>query len=189
MRPVRRDEIVDYQTYNARRAEELARILPIKAVRRIHVAPHLTLLCENRDTVRYQIQEMMRVEQLVKESAIVHEIATYNELLGGPGELGCTLLIEIADPPVRDAFLRRWVGLPEHLYVKTEGGDKRRATFDDRQVGDDRLSSVQYLKFFLAEDHPIAVGVDAIDLTAETALTPEQQQALLDDLRDGNGDR
>ena len=101
MQPVRREEILDYVTYGEQREQIRAAVLKIKEPRRIHLGPHMTFLFENRDTVRYQIQEMVRVERLVKESEIQHEIETYNELLGGPGELGASLLVVIDDPAQR----------------------------------------------------------------------------------------
>src|SRR5262245_5510804 len=113
-----------------------------KAVRRIHIGEYLTLLFENHMTVRYQIQEMMRAERIVREADIVHEIDTYNELLGKDGELGCTLLIEIPDPSVRDEKLREWLDLPEKIYLCLENGARIPSTFDERQRDDVRLSSV-----------------------------------------------
>ena len=94
-RPVERSEIVDYQTYEELRPDIRAAVMKEKEHRRIHVGPHLTFLFETHATMRYQVQEMMRAEQIVKEAEILHEIETYNEVLGGPGELGCTLLVEL----------------------------------------------------------------------------------------------
>ena len=182
MRPVRREEIVDYQTYEERRDELRQAVMKEKAERRIHVGEHLTFLFETRETVRYQIQEMMRAEQIVKESDILHEIETYNELLGGPGQLGCTLLIEIDDPQQRDEMLTRWLELPRHLYAKLESGERVLASFDPRQVGETRLSSVQYLKFDSRGQTPVALGADLPALTVESRLTDAQRQALARDL-------
>src|SRR5262245_56371981 len=98
MKPVERNEIVDYATYEDMRDKFRREVIDVKAPRRIHVGEYITLLFENHTTVRYQIQEMMRAERIVRESDIRHEIDTYNELLGKDGELGCTLLIEITDP-------------------------------------------------------------------------------------------
>ncbi len=182
MRPVRRDEILDYVTYEERRAELQAQVLPAKRARRVHVADVLTFLFENTETVRYQIQEMMRVERIVREQDVQHEIDTYNELLGGPGELGCTLLIELPDAAEREVKLTRWLDLPEHVYLLLEDGERVRASYDPRQVGDTRLSSVQYLKFATGGRAPVAVGCDLADLTAETALSDEQRAALRADL-------
>lgn len=89
MRPVKREEILDYITYTEKRSELQSSVLKQKEPRRIHLGEYLTFLFENTDTVRYQIQEMMKAEQIVKEEAIQHEIDTYNELLGSKGELGC----------------------------------------------------------------------------------------------------
>ena len=95
MQKVLRGEILDFVTYEERRAELRTAAMAEKAVRRVHVGQNLTFLFENTTTVRYQILEMVRAERMVRESDIAHEIETYNELLGGPGELGCTLLVEI----------------------------------------------------------------------------------------------
>jgi hypothetical protein len=142
----------------------------------------LTFLFENTATVRYQIQEMVRAEGIRREPDIQHEIETYNELIGAKGELGCSLLIEIPDPADRDVKLREWLALPAHLYVRTEDGEKVRARYDPRQIGDDRLSSVQYLRFDVKGRQPVAVGSDLPALTAETALDGEQREALRQDL-------
>jgi len=183
-RPVERSDIVDHATYRELRPAFRERILAIKALRRIHLGEHLTFLFENRDTIRYQIQEMMLAEKIVKEAAIRHEIDTYNGLLGGPGEIGCSLLIEIDDPADRRRKLGEWLDLPRHVYVSLEGGERAYARFDPDQVGEDRLSAVQYLKFDTTGRVPVAVGSDFPPLTEETALTPEQRDALRRDLED-----
>src|SRR5436190_5112407 len=147
MRAIQRREILDYLTYEDQRLKFRARVLKAKASRRVHIGEYLTLLFENRLTVRYQIQEMIRAERLVRESDILHEIQTYNELLGRDGELSCTLLIEIEDAALREQKLKEWLALPEHMYVTLEDGARIRGAFDERQLGETRLSSVQYLKF------------------------------------------
>jgi len=184
MKTVQRDEVVDYLTYEERRAEIRASAMRAKDARRVHVGPHLTFLFENHETMLYQVQEMMRAERMVKEADIRHEIETYNELLGGPGEVGCTLLVEIDDPLQRAERLTRWLALPRHLYAARKDGTKAYARYDERQVGEGRVSSVQYLKFETGPEAPLAVGCDHPDpeLRHETALTPEQREALQRDL-------
>jgi hypothetical protein len=182
MKPVLRADLLDYQTYEEIRPAFRDEVMAAKAARRIHVGPHLTFLFENTLTIRYQIQEMIRAERIVKERDILHELETYNALLGGPGELGCTLLIEIDDPLVRSVRLTEWFALPEHVYVLTPDSGKVRATFDDTQRGDGRLSSVQYLKFPVKSATPLAVGVDLPGLETEATLTPDQRAALAADL-------
>ncbi len=184
MKKVERREIVDYVTYEEHRGAVRESAMAAKAARRVHVGPHLTFLFENHKTILYQVQEMMRAERMVKEADIVHEIETYNELLGGPGEVGCTLLVELDDPAERAEKLSRWLALPKHLYVKRADGGKAYALYDERQVGDTRVSSVQYLKFEVGKQAPVAVGCDHPDpeLRHEAALTAEQRAALQQDL-------
>jgi hypothetical protein len=182
MRKVQHKEIVDYQTYDETRAEFQKIVFPAKAHRRIHVGDHFTFLFENALTVRYQVQEMMRAEKIIKAGDILHELDTYNSLLGGEGELGCTLLIEIDDPGRRATMLRTWLRLPEHIYMVLEDGSRIRPTFDEAQRGEERISSVQYLKFPAGGKVPLALGIDHPGVEAETKLTETQRAALAEDL-------
>ena len=182
MKRVTRQEILDYVTYEEQRDKFRNKIMKIKELRRINVAGVLSFLFENTDTVRYQIQEMIRVERIVKETDILHEIKTYNELLGDTGELGCTLLIEIDDPDEREKKLTQWLDLPKHLYLSMEDESRIRASFDERQIGDTRLSSVQYIKFNTGGKTPVAIGSDLPMFKAETVLTTDQKKALSEDL-------
>jgi hypothetical protein len=181
MRKVQRSDVIDYKTYNDQRDVFRKRIIEEKGKRRIHVGPHLTFLFESADTILYQVQEMMRLEQMVREADIQHEIDTYNQLLGDDGELGCTLLIEIDNQVERDQKLEAWLTLPEHLYLKLEDGSRAGATWDPAQVGEGRLSSVQYLKF-RAPSVPVAIGSDHPELPIEVELSPAQRETLRLDL-------
>jgi len=182
MRRVRREELLDLKAYDEARDAIRAQALEAKRLRRVHVGDVLTFLFENVETIRYQIQEMLRVERLYREEEILHELETYNELLGGPGELGCALLVEIPDPAERDRMLRMLVALPEHLYARMPDGRKVRPTYDRRQVGTDRLSAVQYLKFDVEGVAPVAIGCDLPVLEVEAAVPTEQRSALEVDL-------
>lgn len=148
------------------------------------MGPHLTFLFENHDTIRYQVLEMVRAEQMVKDADIRHEIETYNELLGATGELAATLLVELDDPALRAEKLAKWLALPKHLYAQRVDGKKAYARFDAQQVGETRVSSVQYLKFDVGGEAPLAIGCDHPDpeLRHEAELTAEQRAALQHDL-------
>jgi len=183
VKPVERNEIIDYVTYEEQRDAVRDEAMGAKALRRVHIGEYLTLLFENHLTMKYQIQEMVRVERMVKEADIQHEIDTYNEVLGGDGEFGCVLLIEIDDPAVRSVKLKQWWALPEKMYLLVEDGTRIRATFDERQRGDDQVSSVQYMRFNTGGRVPVAAGVDLPLLQAETKLTDEQRIVLADDLQ------
>lgn len=184
MRPVQRDELVDYVTYNDRRAASRASALEAKGRRRYLVGSSLWFLFENRETVRYQVQEMMRVEKIVRDKDIQHELDTYNELVGAGGRLSCSLLIGIDDPAMRDRKLRAWLDLNPSLYLRLEDGTRVRPQWDPRQMGEDRLSAVQYLHFETGGVSPVAVGCDHADpeLHHEHVLTDEERAALRSDL-------
>jgi hypothetical protein len=182
MRPVRREEIMPLEAYERSRAQIRPAIIEAKEKRRVTVGGVLTFLIENTATIRYQVQEMVRAEKMTGEPEILHELETYNEVLGGPGQLGAVLLIELTDPAERDRKLREWLGLMPCLYARLEDGTRVRPTYDPRQVGDDRLSSVQYLKFDVRGAVPVAFGADLPAFTAETLLTEAQRAALREDL-------
>lgn len=182
MRRVDRSEVLPTEDYAKVREDFRTSVLRQKEARRVHVGDHLTFLFENHDTVLYQIQEMIRAEGITGEVEIGHEIGTYNELLGDAGVLGATLLVEIEDAQERDRLLRQWRNLPEYLYLVTAGGERIHASFDPRQVGDDRISSVQYLKFSVGDRVVAKLGCDHPELTAEVGLTPPQVAALSADL-------
>ncbi|MCB0413796.1 MAG: DUF3501 family protein [Bdellovibrionales bacterium] len=184
MKIVKRDDIVDYETYRESRDRTRKQVLSIKDQRRVHLGENLTFLFENHATIQYQVQEMMLAEKIVKEKDIQHEIKTYNQLLGEPGDLGCTLFIEFHDPAERDAHLRKWLDLPRHLYLVLENGNKAYGKFDPTQIGEDRLSSVQYITFPVDSVPPIKIGCDFELYNIESELSEVQKKALASDLKD-----
>jgi hypothetical protein len=182
MRAVQRSEIIDYQTYQESRETFQEEVFAAKARRRIHLGECFTFLFENALTIRYQIQEMMRAEQIVREKDILHELATYNRILGGDGELGCSFVIEIEDAQIRNMKLQEWIDLPAHIYAEMEDGTKVYSWFDPDQIGDGRLSDVQYLKFQVYGDAPVALGTVLPGYEMEIHLTDDQRAALQEDL-------
>lgn len=182
MKRVECSEILDYVTYGEQRESVRDSALRAKSVRRILVGECFTFLFENRETVRYQVQEMTRIERIVKADDIQRELDTYNELIHPAGTIGCTLLVGIDDEAERDLKLQEWMGLNEHIYATLPDGRLVRPTWDPRQVGDTRLSAVQYLSFNLGEEPPAALGIGMPGIEAETELSGAQRDALRDDL-------
>ncbi len=187
MKKVTREDVLDNSTYERMRDALRSRAMLEKKVRRIHLGEHLTFLFETTETMRIQVQEMLRIEGRSSEADIRHELDTYNALLGGPGELGCTLLVEFEEDRERDQKLRAWLPLVDHTFAVLPDGRRVSATFDRAQVGDERLSSVQYMKFAVGGVAPTAFAVDMADppLRLEVVLTPEQRAALEADLASG----
>lgn len=149
MKTITLSEIRNIADYELMRDQWRPEVLAIKERRRIRLGDHITFLFENRDTVRYQIQEMMRIERIVRECDIAHEVETYNELIPAPGELSASMLIEYETAVERNVKLRELLGLEHHLWIEVSGAGRTPAIFDERQIATDRISSVQYVKFKL----------------------------------------
>ncbi len=187
MNPVELFEIRNIAEYEVERRTLRPRMIALKEQRRIAVGGHLTFLFENRDTVRYQIQEMMRIERIVDERAIRHELDTYNELIPMRGELSASLLIEYDSPVERDAALRDLLGIENHIWLAVGDLPPSKARFDTRQISTDRLSSVQYLKFPLTPEQRARwsagarIVVDHPKYRAEQALSAAQLNELAPD--------
>jgi hypothetical protein len=188
MKPLEFSEIRNIAEYELERPSLRQHIIAMKERRRIGVGDHLTLLFENRDTVRYQIQEMMRIERLVKPADIQHEIDTFNELLPGTNELSATLLVEYPTAEERDVKLRQLLGLENHLWLRVAGTALAKARFDTRQIATDRISSVQFVRFVLTPEQAshwsqgATLIVDHPAYQAEHTLTAEQLSELAGDL-------
>lgn len=190
MKPVTMADVLDIAQYEKQRPALRPRYLEIKARRRSAVGAHLTLLWENRDTAWYQVEEMMRIERIVDDEAIRHELDTYNELVPGPGELKATLLIEYATAAERDVTLRELVGMERHVRLVIGGSHEVAAEFDTRQMSPEKLSSVQFVTFRLSDapraallgGAPAEVVVDHPRHAARAALTPEVLAELRADL-------
>ncbi|MEX1025689.1 MAG: DUF3501 family protein [Planctomycetota bacterium] len=174
--------ILTPERYAVEREAFRRHVMEVKRVRRVHLGDHLTFLFENTDTMRYQVQEMLRIENRGTPEAVQHEVDTYNELIPAPGDLCCTLLIEIDDEAKRDRLLREWKDLVAHLYLDFEDGSSAKAQYDPRQVGDDRLSSVQYLSFACDGKVPLDVRSDLPALELSARIADEVRAALAADL-------
>jgi len=180
MKPIAVSDIQSIADYELERPALRPRMIALKDRRRVRVGGHLTFLFENRDTVRYQIQEMMRIERITALDRIRHEVDTYNELIPGPGELSASLLIEYESPEERDVRLRELLGLEEHVWIALPGTAPTRARFDARQISGARLSAVQYLKFPLTPEQRARwttgarIVIDHPCLKAEQPFTAEQ---------------
>jgi uncharacterized protein DUF3501 len=190
MRKLRRDEILDLVAYERVRPEFLAHTIELKKPRRVAVGDRLTFIFENLDTVRFQVQEMLRAERAVKEEKIEEELAVYNELLPRANELSATLMIEIPETQRIRAELDRLIGIDEHVFLDV-GGESVRATFDPKQFESDRISAVQYVRFplgptlackFCDRSAPVALRVEHPNYRASAAIAGDSRESLMADL-------
>ncbi len=191
MRSISLGDIQNLHEYELGREEFRRRIIGVKARRRVSLGPLMTLVFENRDTVRFQIQEMLRVERIVRPEKVQEEIDVYNGLLPGPGEVAATLFIEVTDLEKVQPTLDRFVGLDEPgRLTLAAGGETSSARFDPGQSREDRISAVHYIRFPLgpgarqaiAGGGPAVLSVRHAGYEAEAALAPEVLSELSGDL-------
>jgi hypothetical protein len=181
-------EIKNIADYELERPQWRPMVMALKDRRRIRVGEHLTFLFENRETVRYQIQEMMRIERIVKPHEVAHEVETYNELIPKSDELSASLLIEYEAPAERAVKLHELLGLERHVWLVVNGAPPAPARFDDRQISTERISSVQYIKFQLSSEAVAGwrggakLVVDHPAYQAEHVFTPTEVEELAGDL-------
>jgi hypothetical protein len=196
MRKLTVDDIVDQRAYEREREEFRARIIETKRRRRIPVGELMTIVFENTDTMRFQIQEMARAERMLRDEQIEHEVATYNELIPEPGELSGTLFIEIADPASLREWLPKLVGIQRAVAIEVAGERVAASEVDEERLTreDEMTSTVHYLRFrftpaqqaaFVAG--PVRLVVDHPDYRALAELTDEQRAELASDFASDAG--
>lgn len=160
MKRLHPEDLLDIAAYEKVREQRLDAVIRLKKHRRVPVGPLVTLVFENRETIRSQIQEMMRAERLVQDEAIQAELDVYNELLPGDGALAATLYIEVDDPGHVREVLDRFIGLdePGHVVMRFDGGAEALAVFEAGRSREDRISAVQFVKFVLNDTAARALG-------------------------------
>jgi hypothetical protein len=174
------DDIADLREYERERETFRAHVIAIKKLRRIGVGPFVTLVFENRDTIRFQIQEMARAERMLTDQAIQTELDTYNSLVPEPGRLAATLFVELTSKDELVEWLPKLVGIERSARLRI-GDDVVAATpetaHQEQLTRDDVTASVHYVWFDLtpAQVSALAAGGPAaleIDHPAYSHSTP-----------------
>ncbi len=140
-------DIKNIADYEKERPEFYQHVVELKKRRRVFVGDKVTLVFENRDTVRFQIQEMSRVERIVYEDKIQEEIDVYNGLIPEPSHLAATVFIEITEMNRIREILDTLIGLDEYLSIQLGQEEKIPAIFEPGRSRDDRIAAVQYVSF------------------------------------------
>ena len=198
MRKVERGEVKDLVAYEKAREAMRAHVIGIKTHRRVALGPNLSVLFENRDTVLFQIQEMVRTERLVDDARIQEEIDVYNALLPERGELSATVFIEIPElarmPPdeVRET-VNRFQGLDRDSVWLVVDGLRIPARFESGHTREEKMTAVHYVRFALPDAARSSLREGSADARlvvehphyrAEASLGAETRRALREDLAD-----
>ena len=170
MAKVTRDSLMTLEAYAKARPEFRKKVIAHKKHRAVHLGPHVTLLFEDELTIRYQIQEMLRIEKIFEEEGIQHELEAYNPLIPDGRNFKATMLIEYEDADVRKRELSKLIGIEDKVWVQVEGSPKVYAIADEdlERENEEKTSSVHFMRFELTEDMaaalkygvPLSIGVD-----------------------------
>lgn len=191
-------DIADLREYERERPEFRTAVIALKKKRRVGVGPFVTVVFENRETIRFQIQEMARVERLMSDEAIETELRTYNPLVPEPGELAATLFIELTSELALRDWLPRLVGIERSVALRIGEGDdailvraEPEAAHASQLTREEITASVHYIHFRLDAEQidavargPVELILDHAEYDHATRLDAETVDELLDDLRD-----
>jgi len=182
-------DIKDLREYEHEREAFRAEIIAMKKRRRIALGDIMSIVFENAATMRFQIQEMARVERMLRDEQIAHELETYNQLIPADGELSATLFIEIDDEEALRYWLPRLVGIEDHIaFVVGDAVIVAREQDADRLTRAETTSAVHYLNFAFTphQQHAFANGpvrmiVDHPEYQVDLTLTDDQRDELVGD--------
>ena len=148
---IKRESLLSLETYARERNAFRARVIEHKKHRTVRLGEHLTLLFEDELTIRYQVQEMLRVERIFEDAGIQQELDAYNPLVPDGGNWKATMLIEYPDAEERRRMLARLKGIEQRVWVQVEGCDRAHAIADEdlERENDEKTSSVHFLRFEL----------------------------------------
>jgi hypothetical protein len=167
---IKRESLLPLERYARERDAFRARVMEHKKHRRVHLGEHLTLQFEDELTMRYQVQEMLRVERIFEEEGIQGELDAYNPLVPDGGNWKVTMLIEYPDPEERRLELARLKGVERRVWVRVAGGEPVYGIADEdlERENEEKTSSVHFLRFELdagararlKAGGALAIGVD-----------------------------
>jgi hypothetical protein len=187
------DDIADLRAYERERQEFRRHVIELKRHRRIPVGRIVTLVFENRDTIRFQIQEMARAEKMLSDEAIETELAVYNPLIPSAGELSATLFIELTSKEELMEWLPKLVGIETAVELRL-GDEAVRCDVDpdhEKQLTREEITaSVHYVRWSLTPEQverfasgPVRLAVTHPAYSEEVELSEQARESLLGDLR------
>ena len=190
---IQRDSLLSLEAYAKQRGQFRARVMEHKKRRTVHVGAHLTLQFEDELLIRYQIQEMLRIERIFEEQGIQGELDAYNPLLPDGGNWKATLFIEYPDAEERKRMLGLLKGIEAKTWVQAEGGERVYAIADEdlERENEEKTAAVHFVRFEvppamrekLRRGAKLAIGVDHPEYRAAVEASAEQRASLLEDLQ------
>jgi hypothetical protein len=190
---IRRDSLLSLEAYARERPAFRARVLEHKKARSVQLGGHVTLQFEDELTVRYQVQEMLRIERIFEEDGIQHELDAYNPLVPDGANWKATMMIEYPEADERRRMLAQLKGIEARTWVEVEGCARVFAIADEdlERENEEKTSSVHFLRFeldarmreALRAGKSLAMGVDHPQYQASLAVPEEVRASLAADLK------
>ncbi|MGD2127724.1 MAG: DUF3501 family protein [Lysobacterales bacterium] len=192
MEKLKRTDLLSLEKYAEQRTDFRARVIEHKKDRRVDVGPNLTLYFEDRLTIQYQVQEMLRIERIFEAQGIEEELEAYNPLIPDGSNLKCTAMFEFEDVEERRRRLAQLVGVENQVWLRVDGQDKVYAIANedlDRSTSE-KTSAVHFMRFelddamkaALADGANLHFGCDSDLYRHEVAVDEATRRSLLNDL-------
>ena len=158
-----KENLWSLEEYSVRREQFRQEVLDYKKSRRIQLGEHLYLMFEDKTTIKYQIQEMLRIEKIFDSSGIQDELDAYNPLIPDGNNLKCTMLIQYEDPEERKEWLSKLVGLEDKVWLQVGDNEKVFPIADEdmERTREEKTSSVHFLRYQLSTEQISALGAGA----------------------------
>ena len=190
---IERDSLLSLEAYAKQRGQFRAQVMEHKKRRTVHVGAHVTLQFEDELLIRYQIQEMLRIERIFEEDGIQGELEAYNPLVPDGGNWKATMFIEYPDVEERKRMLARLKGIEARTWVQAEGGERVYAIADEdlERENEEKTAAVHFVRFevspamkeALRRGARLSIGVDHPEYRAAVDASAEQRASLLEDLK------
>ncbi len=188
-----RESLLSLESYAKQRKEFRARVMAHKKSRTVHLGAHVTLIFEDELTIRYQVQEMLRIERTFEEQGIQDELDAYNPLLPDGRNFKATMMIEYADAEERKQALAKLRGIEDRVWIQVEGCKRIYAIADEDlpRENEEKTSAVHFLRFELSDEMAqalkygvgLALGIDHENYQAESsAVAADVRTSLTQDL-------
>lgn len=192
MTKIARNSLLSLEDYAKQRPEIRTEAMRLKRIRSVFIGPNMTLQFENEATIRYQVQEMLRIEKTFEEEGIMDELDAYNPLIPDGSNLKCTQMIEFPDEEERKVKLAELVNVENRTYIQIQGFDRVYAIADEdlERANSEKTSSVHFSRFEFTTDMvasikngaAIAMGSDHPNYSYRVdEIDPETQGSLIED--------
>ncbi len=192
MTKIARNSLLSLEDYAKQRPEIRTEAMRMKRIRSVFIGPNMTLQFENEATIRYQVQEMLRIEKTFEEEGIMDELDAYNPLIPDGSNLKCTQMIEFPDEEERKVKLAQLVNVENRTYIQIQGFDRVYAIADEdlERANSEKTSSVHFSRFEFTADMvaaikngvAIAMGSDHPNYSYRVdEIDPETQGSLIED--------